>query len=101
MRAILFFDLPSTTAEQMKEYRKFRKFLINEGFIMLQESVYTKLAITPTVMNSVKLRMEKNKPTDGLVQMIIVTEKQFASMDYIVGNRKKGHIDTVERLVIL
>ena len=33
------FDLPVETSEERKEYRKFRKNLINEGFIMIQYSV--------------------------------------------------------------
>ena len=39
MRVMIFFDLPTETAKDRKIYNKFRKFLINEGFIMLQESV--------------------------------------------------------------
>ena len=45
MRVLIFFDLPTETAKDRKIYSKFRKLLINEGFIMLQESVYAKLAL--------------------------------------------------------
>ena len=45
MRVILFFDLPVTTPEGRQNYNKFRKFLIRNGFLMLQESVYSKLAL--------------------------------------------------------
>ena len=41
MRIIVFFDLPTETALDRKNYTKFRKFLIKDGFIMLQYSVYT------------------------------------------------------------
>ena len=43
MRIIVFFDLPTTSAIDLKNYRNFRKFLIKEGFMMMQESVYTKI----------------------------------------------------------
>lgn len=42
MRLMIMFDLPVETSEERKEYRKFRKNLINEGFIMIQYSVYVK-----------------------------------------------------------
>ena len=47
MRMILMFDMPTDTAEERKAYRKFRKFLLSEGFIMHQFSVYSKLLLPP------------------------------------------------------
>lgn len=41
MRMILMFDMPVETAEEKKAYRKFRQFLIDEGFIMHQFSIYS------------------------------------------------------------
>ena len=35
---MVFFDLPTITEKNRAEYRKFHKFLIQEGFIMMQES---------------------------------------------------------------
>jgi CRISPR-associated protein Cas2 len=46
MRMLLMFDLPTDTQEDKKAYRKFRKFLLSEGFIMHQYSVYSKLYLT-------------------------------------------------------
>ncbi|MBS7369554.1 MAG: CRISPR-associated endonuclease Cas2, partial [Oscillospiraceae bacterium] len=40
MRIIVMFDLPVLTAADRREYRKFRGYLLKNGFIMLQESVY-------------------------------------------------------------
>ena len=40
MRVLVLFDLPVTTVEGRREYRKFRKYLTSNGFMMLQESVY-------------------------------------------------------------
>lgn len=101
MRILVFFDLPTETAEDKRNYRHFRKELINGGFIMLQESVYCKLMTTPSVENSVKNMLQKNKPPKGLVQSLVVTEKQFAKMDFIVGKMQSEYIDSDERLVIL
>ena len=44
MRVMVFFDLPTESLDDKREYRKFRKYLIKKGFMMLQESVYCKLA---------------------------------------------------------
>lgn len=101
MRVIVFFDLPVETALDRRNYSKFRKFLINEGFIMMQESVYTKLTLNNSVTESVRQKLLKNKPPKGIVEMLVITEKQFASIEIIVGNENKNQIDSTDRLVIL
>lgn len=101
MRILVFFDLPTDTAKNRKIYSNFRKLLINEGFIMMQESVYTKLALNNSVVNSVKDRINKNKPPKGIVQMLTITEKQFNSIEYIVGKKDSNVLDNTERMVIL
>ena len=53
MRVIVFFDLPTETPDDKREYRNFRKFLIKKGFLMMQESVYCKLALNATVAESI------------------------------------------------
>ena len=101
MRILVFFDLPTDTAKNRKIYSNFRKLLINEGFIMMQESVYTKLALNNSVVNSVKDKINKNKPPKGIVQMLTITEKQFNSIEYIVGKKDSNVLDDTERMVIL
>ena len=68
---------------------------------MLQESVYCKLALNGTVANAITERVRKNKPEQGLVQLLTVTEKQYSKMDLIVGDIKREILDSDERLVIL
>lgn len=101
MRIIVMFDLPSQTSSELREYRKFRKHLIKNGFIMMQESVYSKLALNHTVAESVMNSIRKNKPPEGLVQMITITEKQFEKIEYIVGAKISDVLDSDERMVIL
>lgn len=84
MRILVFFDLPTETSRDRKIYSKFRKFLIKEGCIMMQESVYSKLTLNNSVTKSVRDKIEKNKPPRGIVQMLVITEKQYSSMEYIV-----------------
>ena len=101
MRVIVFFDLPVSTVAQRREYSRFRRNLVKDGFIMMQESVYTKLMVTPFVKESVMQMLRKNKPPKGLVCALEVTEKQFSRMDYIVVEFHSDVISSDERLVIL
>ena len=101
MRIIVFFDLPTETAKDRREYSKFRKFLISEGFIMMQESIYSKLALNNSIVISEKEKINKNKPPKGIVQLLMITEKQFSEIEYIVGNSTSNILDNTERLIIL
>ena len=101
MRVVVFFDLPVLTSKNRRDYRSFRKFLVKSGFLMMQESVYCKLVPNSTAGNALLQNVKKNKPPEGLVQVLRVTEKQFASMENVVGTKKSDVLDTDERLVIL
>lgn len=102
MRLMVFFDLPTETAKHRKDYRLFRKFLLKDGYLMLQESVYAKLVTNDAAASSAIARLRKKRPPEGLVQVLKVTEKQFATMTYITGNRESyDELDTMEEFVIL
>ena len=102
MRLIVFFDLPTNTAKQRKDYRVFRKFLLKDGYLMLQESVYAKLAINDGAAGASMARLRKHRPPAGLVQVLKVTEGQFSAMEYIAGEREGyDEVDTMEELLIL
>lgn len=101
MRIVVFFDLPTHTGENRKNYRKFRKLLLTNGFYMMQESVYCRMVHNQSVEQNVIAALRRNKPPEGLVQVLSVTEKQFAKMEYIVGTHKSEVLDSDERVVIL
>lgn len=101
MRIIVFFDLPTDTPSDKREYRKFRKALIKNGFVMMQESVYSKIVLNSTAKDVVMDTVRKNKPPEGLVQALTITEKQFAGIDFIVGSSHGDVIDSDERMVVL
>ena len=101
MRVIVFFDLPVQTSEQRREYTQFRKHLVKNGFIMMQESVYCKLALNMSAVGAIMENVRRNKPPEGLVQMLVVTEKQFARMEYVVGEAQSEIIDSDERTIFL
>lgn len=101
MRIIVFFDLPTLTDKNRREYRSFRKMLIENGFVMMQESVYTRMVLNRTVQNSVVDLLIKNKPSDGLVQALVITEKQFSNIVNVLGSFQSDVVDTDERMIIL
>ena len=101
MRMLVFFDLPVQSAKDRKEYRRFRKYLISSGFLMMQESVYVKLALNYSIVSRMKSNLEKNKPRKCLVQVLVITEKQYAKMDTIVGKVGSDTVDSDNRLIVL
>ena len=101
VRCIVFFDLPTLTAENRRNYNRFRKMLIKNGFIMLQESVYCKMLTNENAEKTVERMIMMNKPKEGIVQMLRITEKQFAKMKYIVGESGTDIINNSERIIVL
>ena len=101
MRVIVFFDLPVKTKKDRREYSNFRKYLVKSGFMMMQESVYSKLALNTTVANGIVASVKEHKPKDGLVQMLVITEKQYSKMEMVVGSNDSNVVANDERLLIL
>ena len=101
MRVIVFFDLAVVTNEERRAYTQFRKFLLKSGYMMLQESVYCKLALNGSAVNALIENVKKNSPEKGLVQVLTITEKQYSKINLIVGDVKTEVLNSDERLVIL
>lgn len=101
MRMILMFDMPTETVEERKAYRKFRKFLLSEGFIMHQFSVYSKLLLNNSANKAMVDRLQANNPKKGSITLLTVTEKQFARMIYLNGERDMSVANSDKRLVFL
>lgn len=99
MRLIVFFDLPMLSDSDRREYARFRKFLISNGFIMMQKSVYSKLVVNNVTSDLMKIKVKNNLPDNGLVQLLEITENQFSKIEYLVGKEQKETLDGMERLV--
>ena len=97
----MFFDLPVGTAKGRKEANKFRKFLVKDGFFMMQESVYCKLAQNQNAANAIVNHIRANKPESGIVQALLITEKQYSNIEMIVGEKQGDIITSGERLIII
>ena len=101
MRMLVFFDLPTETGEDRRNYTLFRKLLINNGFVMMQESVYCKLLMNTSAAENVTELLRKKKPPRGIVQLLTITEKQFSRMEFLTGEYHSEIIDSDERMIVL
>jgi CRISPR-associated protein Cas2 len=101
MHILCFFDLPTETAKDRRQYRIFRRFLIKNGFIMLEESVSERMVVNSHGQRALVELLRKNKPPKGLVMILQITDKQFENMDIITGEFKSNVINTTDRVVEL
>ena len=101
MRIIVFFDLPTETSTDRKNYRRFRTNLIKSGFMMIQESVYAKLSLNQSQTRQIIDEVRSYKPRKGLVQILTVTEKQFSKMEMLCGESNTDIVNSDERLIVL
>ena len=85
MRLLVFFDLPTLTKADKRAYVVFRRFLIQDGYDMLQWSVYGRVANGFDGLQVHLKRLSGNLPPDGSVRCLQVSEKQFAQMKLLVG----------------
>lgn len=80
MWVIALFDLPTDTPEARREYALFRKRLIQDGFTMLQYSVYARHCPSEENAGVHARRVEAGLPPDGEVRVLTLTDKQFERM---------------------
>lgn len=99
---IVFFDLPVETSTDKKNYRKFRKFLIENGYIMIQFSVYAKIILNHSALQLQKNKVRQNIPKKGSVDILVVTEKQFNGIESYGKNLiEENPVSKVERILEL
>lgn len=101
MRLMIMFDLPTETAADRKKYRTFRKSLINSGFVMIQYSVYVRVCSNMSTAKLLEQKIMKFLPDEGLVQSLMLTEKQYNDMHLLIGTEVADVRNSSDRTVIL
>ncbi|QEU47552.1 CRISPR-associated endonuclease Cas2 [Schleiferilactobacillus harbinensis] len=101
MRLIVMFDLPTITSADRRAYRHFKKALDRECFLMLQESVYMRVCPNNKSADFLIARLKNISPEDGLIQAMMVTEKQYQAMIFISGTASHDLRNSAARTVIL
>ena len=87
MRLMVFFDLPTTSKAHKRAYTQFRRFLIKDGYDMLQWSVYARIVNGTDDAKTHLKRLVSNLPKEGSVRCLQVSEKQFTAMKILVGTK--------------
>lgn len=93
MWLMVMFDLPTITREEKRAYTKFRKYLIGEGFIQMQYSVYAKYLASRENAQKYYRYIKAAVPPGGHVRLLMITDKQFSEMVSLYGK----NIEEVER----
>lgn len=94
------FDLPVTTQAARRRYAKFRKFLLSEGFTMLQYSVYARYCATEDVGKAHRSRVRSAIPPEGQVRLLTVTDRQFGKMEVYFGKKRTPTEDPPAQLML-
>lgn len=85
MWLMVMFDLPTVTKDEKREYSRFRKYLLGEGFIQLQFSVYAKYCSSKENSKKYYRHIQEIVPPGGYVRLLMVTDKQFGDMVSLYG----------------
>jgi len=88
MWVIVLFDLPTDTPKARKQYTLFRKCLLDNGFSMMQYSVYIRHCASDENALVHTKRVKSWLPPDGEVRIIKITDKQFGNIDVFYGKKR-------------
>lgn len=99
MWMIVLFDLPVVEEQERKEASQFRNFLLNNGFSMLQYSIYTKLFSGKDACEKYFKLIKENLPAKGKVDIITITDKQYGNI-ISYQSTKKIQKNSPEQLIL-
>ncbi|MBN1589084.1 MAG: CRISPR-associated endonuclease Cas2 [Pirellulales bacterium] len=94
------FDLPTDTKKARKHYTQFRKLLLEEGFSMLQYSVYARYCASEDHGTAHRRRIRASLPPDGQVRLVAITDRQFGKMDVFYGKKRTPCEEAPEQLML-
>jgi CRISPR-associated protein Cas2 len=101
MWLFVFFDLPVGTKAERRHATRFRKFLKDDGFMMLQLSVYSRVIRGEEAVDKHLTRVTKSLPPRGSVRTLTVTERQYARMKLLIGEPTRNEKMAPQQLVLL
>ncbi|NLM63152.1 MAG: CRISPR-associated endonuclease Cas2 [Mollicutes bacterium] len=100
MRLLVFFDLPVVTEKDKKNYQKFRNFLLDNSFIMIQYSVYVRICRNQDDLEKHINRIKSNLPPEGNIRLLQVTEKQYEKMEVLRGQKSTDEQFSIDNMLI-
>ena len=98
MWVLVFFDLPTETAQERKIYALFRKNIMKDGFQMFQFSIYLRHCSSRENAEVHIKRVKKILPEKGHVGIMCITDKQFGMMEIFQGRKVTTTAPPVQQL---
>lgn len=89
MWVIAMFDLPVDTKAARRAYTQFRKDLLEDGFTMMQFSVYIRHCASIDNADLHAMRMGAKVPERGEVRFLTITDNQFSRIRVFVGKKRE------------
>lgn len=101
MWVFVYFDLPTKTKKDRKNYSEFKDLLEKDGFFMLQYSIYVRHCSSRENANMHKDRVKRILPPSGHVIIHQITDKQFGMMEtYFNTEKQKKKNESHQQLTI-
>lgn len=94
------FDLPTDTKKARKQYALFRRLLLEEGFSMLQYSVYARYCASEEHSVAHRRRIRAALPPDGHVRLVAITDRQFGKMEIFYGKKRAPVEEATQQLML-
>ncbi len=101
MWLFVFFDLPVGTKAERRAATRFRNFLKDDGYMMLQYSVYARVCRGEDGSDKHIRRVTAHLPRVGSVRALQVTERQFGRMRLLLGERSMTERVAPQQMVLL
>jgi CRISPR-associated protein Cas2 len=97
----VFFDLPVVTKDERRAATRFRNFLKDDGYMMLQLSVYARVCRGEEAAEKHVQRVTRNLPKKGSVRALQVTDKQYGRMRLLLGEMTRNETIAPRQMVLL
>jgi CRISPR-associated protein Cas2 len=98
MWLFVFFDLPTNSKKERKAAARFRKTLLQDGFAMMQYSVYMRHCASSESADMHQKRIERSVPSLGLVSIMRITDKQYGNIINFWGKAEEAMPDPPAQL---
>jgi len=98
MWVFVFFDLPTETKKDRKNYSFFHKGLEKDGYTMMQYSIYIRHCNSRENADVHIKRVKTILPPRGEVIIFSLTDKQFGMIELFRGKEPKNKPDTPQQL---
>ena len=97
---MVLFDLPVIEKKERKEATEFRKFLLDQGFSMVQYSIYTKVFSGKDACTKYYGLIERNLPPQGKIDIVTITDKQYENIKSYIGKSQKYRKNSSKQLLL-